>query len=513
MPIVFGIDIGTSSVKCLALNTDPPPPGWAGVRGRGDTTMSQSQSPPPQTSPLNGAGNGIIAFAQQAYPTHQPHEGWSEQDPEDYLRTLEHVVRRCVEACLYLGWRREDIRAIALSTQADTLIIADEAGTPLRPAITWMDTRGGSEFRDLLEANGQAWWYSRLGQPLSVYSSACKLLWLRRHEPELMARRPRIAFVPDFVARRLTGRWATDVPSASWSPFCDPVRRYPAEQVMQVLDVEPAQVSEPVGSGLPIGPLLPEMADRLGLSHDTVLVAGAFDQTAAAFGAGADAGSTGVLSCGTAWVLYSVAASPPTDPEHPLCVCCHIATDEWGVVLPFTGGSAYDWLTRVTKGGSQASDAAPLIFVPHLYGGLSPDWQSASKGSLLGLTLAHTAEDIRLALMRGMAFETRRNVEAAQPYAGKPQAVRMVGGATRSDIWPQMIADALGCVVEVPSVREAACYGAAMLAAGRESAIAPDADVVFAPDPDESSRTDALYARYLDAYRLLCGHYANDADA
>ncbi len=496
MAIVLGIDIGTSSVKCLALDTDsdpvtPPPHGQAGIRGRGDA---------------------VVAFAQRAYPTSQPHEGWSEQDPEDYLRALEHVVRECVAQCLGRRRTRDEIRAAALSTQADTLIIADEHGTPLRAAMTWMDTRGQAELRDLLAEHGQAWWYSELGQPLSVYSSACRLLWLRRHEPELMSSRPRIAFVPDFVARRLTGVWAADIPSASWSPFYHPVHRSRAEAVFDALGLEPAQVSAPIASGQPIAPLLPDMADRLGLARNTLLIAGAFDQTAAAFGAGATAGGTGVLSCGTAWVLYSVANRPPSDPSRPLCVCCHVGPDEWGIVLPYTGGSAYDWVMRATAGDTRASDASPLIFVPHLYGGLSPDWQSKSKGSLLGLTLAHTPEDMRLALMRGIAFETRRNVEAAEPYAGRPEMLRMVGGAARSDIWPQMIADTLGCVVEVSSVGEAACYGAARLAAGLQTANAPASGTVFTPYPVSMRRMDELYARYMDAYRLLCSHYAGEAE-
>ncbi len=543
MAIVLGIDIGTSSIKCVAMDADapqpiPPPPGWAGARGRGDTTglpphhdratadnsgTAAAQPPPPGWAGARGRGDTecippaadyrVLAFAQRAYPTHQPREGWSEQDPEDYLSALEHVVGECVAECLRQGRTQQEIREVALSTQADTLIIADESGTPLRLAITWMDTRAEPEFREMIAEHGPDWWYGRLGQPLSVYSSACKLLWLRRHEPDMVGRRPRITYVPDFVAKRLTGIWATDIPSASWSPFYNPVERSPADQVLQALDVEPTQLSHPIPSGHPIGPVLPDMAARFGLAEGTMLIAGAFDQTAAALGAGALAGGAGVLSCGTAWVLYAVARRPPNDPKHSLCICCHVGPDEWGIVLPFTGGSAYDWLARVTQAAGQASDAAPLIFVPHLYGGLSPDWQSASSGSLLGLTLAHTPEDIRLALMRGMAFEARRNLEAAEPFAGKPEALRMVGGATRSDIWPQMIADVLGCVVEVAPVSEAACLGAAMLAAGRSSASAATPDAAFSPDPDSSRRMDSLYARYMEAYSMLCSHYAAETDA
>jgi xylulokinase len=184
--------------------------------------------------------------------------------------------------------------------------------------------------------------------------------------------------------------------------------------------------------------------------------------------------------------------------------------------LPFTGGSAYDWVTRTVVAGSEPSDASPLIFVPHLYGGLSPDWQEQSKGSLLGLTLSHTAEDIRLALMRGLAFETRRNIEAAEPHAGRPASLRMVGGATHSDIWPQIIADATDLRVEVPALTEAACYGAAKLAAGHGSAEPPDwppeklgAVQVFEPARD--SALDLQYEAYMGAYAWLTRHYRGES--
>lgn len=478
MAVFLGVDIGTSSAKCLAVDAD----------------------------------GTVLAFAQSAVPIRHPHEGWSEQDPEDYVQGLAAVVGRCIAELGGKGRSAADIRALALSTQADTLIVCDDAGRPLRPAMTWMDTRAQNEHDELLAEHGASFWYAQLGQPLSPYSSVGKLRWLRRHEPGLMARTPHIAYVPDYLARRLTGRWVTDVPSASWSPFLTPTDRSRAQAVLGVLDIAAAQVSQAIESTGVIGELLADMADELGLHRGTKLVAGAFDQSAAARGAGAMAGGTSVLSCGTAWVVYSVARSAPIDTSGRLCICCHTCPDEWGIVLPFTGGSAYDWVTRNVTPDTHASASSPLIFVPHLYGGLSPDWQGESRGSLLGLTLSHTAEDIRLALMRGMAFETRRNMEAAAPHSGGPATLRMVGGATHSDIWPQMIADALGCRVEVAEVAEAGCYGAAMLAAGddAEGWAPPAPGRVCEPDREGAAAMEDLYRAYCDAYAWLVRHYTGE---
>jgi len=480
MPVALGVDIGTSSAKCQAVDED----------------------------------GAILAFAQEPYPIARPHEGWAEQDPEDFERCMVAVVSRCVGALRAAGRSPRDVSAMALSTQADTMIVTDGSGRPLRPAMSWMDTRATVEHAEMLHECDRLFWYDLLGQPLTAYSSACKLRWLRRHEPHVLKPGFRVAFVPDFLAKRLTDRWVTDAPSASWSPFHSPFRSGPESEALRRFGVEASQLSAALCSGEPIGRISPVAAARMGLRPGALLVAGAFDQAAAAHGAGV-AGDAGVLSCGTAWVLYSIASDPPADPSGRLCTCSHVRHGEWGLVLPFTGGSAYDWVERtVAQGGAPSETGAP-IFIPHLYGGLSPDWHGESRGSLLGLTLEHTPEDIRLAMMRGLAFEARRNVEAAEAFAGRPAVLTMVGGAARSETWPQLIADAIGCEVRVAGVTEAACRGAAMLAAGDDArAWAVPAPLrTCMPRPDAQRESEDLYRRYLRAYEALLPVYSSVAPA
>jgi sugar (pentulose or hexulose) kinase len=189
-----------------------------------------------------------------------------------------------------------------------------------------------------------------------------------------------------------------------------------------------------------------------------------------------------------------------------------VQPDAWGLVLPFSGGTVFDWFRRTFGTEGDASDAQsanePLIFIPHLYGGLCPDWREQSRGTLVGLTLSHTAGDIELAVMRGLAFETRRNLEAAAPLAGRPERLRMVGGATRNALWPQLIADILDLPVEVLDCAESACYGAARLAAGECAAGWTGGSVrVIEPRPSRVEAERALYGRYLDAYRRALEFY------
>ena len=480
--IYLGIDIGTTSAKCLAVGDD------------GET----------------------LALAQHPYPMAHPRQGWAEQDPEDYWRGLVDVVNRCVRDCIEKGYSADDIAALAMSTQGDTLIITDELGSPVAPALSWMDGRAEAECRELLAETGASFWYGETGQPLTPLSSACKIRWIARNAPDLRQENARFCWVADFLAKRLCGDFAADIPSASWTPLFSPARRTWSADVLRVLGVPDDVLPIIMESGAVIGELLPEAAAELHVGPRVRLVAGAFDQAAAAHGAGASAAGRSVLSCGTAWVLYSVSASPVLDEAERLCICCHTAASEWGLVLPFTGGSAYDWLHRTlgnTAGGAE-SQSEPLIFIPHLYGGLSPDWRQESKGSLLGLTMSHTQEDIRVALMRGIACEARRNLEAAETLCGRIESVRMVGGAGRSETWPQIIANVLNRPVEISECVESACYGAAKLAAQDASTQWRGAQCVrsFVPVAGDVELEERLYRRYLRSYEALLPAYESKAE-
>lgn len=480
--VYLGIDIGTSSAKCLVVDE----------------------------------GGNTVALTQRHYSVSHPRENWVEQDAEEFWSALVDVVCGCVSECEAKGFARSGIRAMAMSAQGDTLIVTDADAKPLAPAISWMDTRAGEECRELLEVKDQQFWYRELGITLTPYSTACKIRWIQKHKPELRKQIARFCWVPDFLAWRLTGRHVSDVPSASWSPYLCPSTRAFSEPVMGVLGIKRENLPEVVESGELIGELTSDAAEALGLPPGVNLVAGAFDQPAAAHGAGVRAGERSVLSCGTAWVLYSASTKPPLDPQCRVPICCHVRPDEWGMVLPFTGGAAYDWLNNTlgTEKPASPSDAEPPIFLPHLYGSVCPDWREYAKGSLVGLTMAHTFEDVRLAMMRGIACDARRNFEVAEELSGRMESVRMVGGAGKSDIWPQMIADVLNRPVQVSDLVESACYGAAKLAAGDASRAWAETGSgrVCEPRPERVEFEDRQYRRYLRFYEALLPQYAQDAE-
>ena len=477
MAIYLGVDIGTTSAKCLAVDED----------------------------------GTVIGQAQRPYPMARPLPEWAEQDPEDYWRALVSTVNQCVALCREQGRDASEIASLAMSTQGDTLIVTDERGSPLMPAISWMDSRGEVEHEELLAQTGRSFWYKEAATLPDQHSSACSIRWLQKNRKELWAQVRRVCYVADYLAVRLCGKHVSDVPSASWTPFYSPRERKWSSAMLDLLGVPRESLALAVESGELIGELLPGVAAELGVSTSTRLIAGAFDQAAAACGAGAGPDGCSVLSCGTAWVLYSVATSPPIDALEHLPMCCHTKATEWGIVLPFSGGSAYDWLlgTCGDRPEGSATDSAPLIFIPHLYGEICPGWHSESRGSLLGLSMSHTFEDVRLALMRGLACEARRNMEAGEAAGVEVRRVRMVGGAAKSDIWPQIIADVLDRPIEVSDCAESACYGAAKLAAGALSGKWSDSQPIREVNPDSAgAKTQAeLFGQYVQFMEALMPLY------
>ena len=480
MAIYLGVDIGTTSTKCLAVDE----------------------------------GGIVLAQAQQPYPMARPLPGWAEQDPEDYWRALVTTVNQCVVQCREQGRDASEIVSIAMSTQGDTLIVTDERGSALMPAISWMDSRGEVEHEELLAGTGRSFWYNEAATLPDQHSSACSIRWLQKNRKELWAQVRRVCYVADYLAGRLCGKHVSDVPSASWTPFYSPRERKWSSVMLDLLAVSQESLPVAVESGEFIGELLPDIAAELGVGPSTRLIAGAFDQAAAACGAGAGPDGRSVLSCGTAWVLYAVATSPPVDALEHLPMCCHTKASEWGILLPFSGGTAYDWLLDNcgARTESSATDSPPLVFIPHLYGEICPGWHSESRGSLLGLSMSHSFEDIRLALMRGLACEARRNMEAGEAAGVEVRRVRMVGGAAKSDIWPQIIADVLDRPIEISDCAESACYGAAKLAAGASSEKWSNSECMREVSPDSvGAKTQAeFFGQYIQFMEALMPLYVDN---
>ena len=464
----------------------------------------------------------VVGQAGREYPIDCPHRDWAQQDPEDWWNGLVACVREVTTAA-----PDHRVAALALSTQGDTLCPADAEGHALAPARTWMDARTGAEVAELTQQHEPLWWYQRCGMKPAPFHALATIPWLRKHEPEAFEGAAWFALVQDFLTFRLAGQRVVDAPNASRTIFYNTVERQWDEEIMDLVGIDESRAAEARESGTRVGPLLPEAAEALGLSTDVTVALGAHDQCAAATGCGALGEGSMMLSCGTAWALVTAARSPVLDDQARLQTYCHAFPGGWTVLGAQPGGAVLRWFRdemapelaedegayeRLVQEAASAPHEAPdLIFLPHVYGALTPAWQPQARAGFLGLTLQHDRGSLVRGLLEGVALEARWNVEVMEEVVGPIEELRMIGGAAKSETWAQIVADATGKRVLLPEVNEAAAYGVALLAAKAIGEIkAPEeatdrlpVGAVLEPRADQQERLVKRFAAYQGLFGAL----------
>ncbi len=439
---------------------------------------------------------------------------WPDGRVEIPIGVIEEAARGAVRQAAR-GVRARMV-ALSVSSQGQTFVSLDDRGRPLHPAIIWYDGRAKAEAAEM----------ARRGVPIETISSAAKVLWLRARDGTRMARARRHLLLPDYLAYRLTGRAVTDPTTAfsgGWVGV-DPMA-YDASR-LAATGVSREALAEIQWPGTPIGPVLPEMARRWGISEGAMLVAGTNDQFAGALGAGNV--EPGVLSVttGTCLALVTLAAKLP-DPPPPGLLHGLFPVKPWLFALTYsrTAGIAFDGFRRDFLGGATPSDAdrraarvpagsGGVIALPDFEGMVSPEPNPWARGAFLGLGLHHRPLHLYRALLESLCFALRENVEFMAGLGLRPGVTRAIGGRAESAFWVQMEADVLGSPVEQVAVTEAATLGAAVLAAAGVGAFASVAEAakafyrcrrIFEPRPSVAAVYAPIYQRFRALRRAVHG--------
>ena len=415
---LVGLDVGTSGVKGVAIDAD----------GR------------------------VLATATADYPLSRPHPGWSEQEPEDWWRAAEDCLARLPKG------------PIGFSGQMHGLVVLGADGSVLRPAILWNDQRTAVEAAEIEERVGLARLIELTGNRALTGFTAPKLLWLRRHEPEVYARIRHILLPKDYVRYRLTGELAIDAADASGTVLFDVRRRAWSEEVCAALDI----------------PL-----EWLPKAYESTEIAGAGDQAAAALGVGiARPGPVSVV-LGTSGVVFAALPAYTHDPQARLHVFCHAVPNTWhamGVMLSAAGSAA--WLRGVLGAGLAELDAEAdgwepgaegLLFAPYLAGERTPHPDPDARGAFTGLSARHDRGALWRAMLEGVAFGLRDSLELLRELGAEPDSGRVSGGGARSELWLRIVASVLGLPLELTESEEGSAFGAALLA-GVHAGVFSDAD-------------------------------------
>jgi xylulokinase len=456
---LVGLDVGTTGVKALAI------------------------------TPLGE----VVASAEESYPLSTPRPDWSEQDPEDWWRASERALSQ-------LG---AETPLVGLSGQMHGLVCLDDRDRVLRPAILWNDQRTAAECAEIEERVGLDRLIELTGNRALTGFTAPKLLWLRRHEPDVYARIHRIVLPKDYVRLRLTGEWAIDAADASGTLLFDVPNRRWSDDVLQALELPPEW--------------LPPV-------HESTEIAGAGDQQAAALGVGAIEPGTISVVLGTSGVVLAPLPAYAHDPQARVHVFCHAVPEMWeamGVMLNAAGalrwfrdtlapGAAFDELTADASRSSPGNDG--LTFLPYLQGERTPHADPRARGAFTGLSLQHDRGSLVRAVLEGVAFGLRDSLELLRELGVSPTTGRASGGGARSRLWLEIVASVLGVPLELTVVEEGSAYGAALLAGISSGAFASAQDAVDAcvrvrdtvqPRADWASAYDEGYARYRALYPAL----------
>ena len=461
----------------------------------------------------------VVGVGVRGYEYKTPQPRWSEQDPALWSRS---AVGAIGDALIQAGVAGGDIRGVGLTGQMHGLVLLDESGTPLRPAILWNDQRSGAECDEMRDAIGTGRLIQITGNDASPGFTASKILWVRNHEPDVWARVRTVLLPKDYVRYTLTEDLAVDRAGGSGTQLFDLARRTWSAEMLDALDLDSSWFPETYEGSEMTGHISGQGAVATGLMAGTPVVAGAGDQAAAAIGVGALEPGTLSVSLGTSGVVFAPLARLAMEPDGRLRAFCHAVPDRWhfmGVMLSaggslrwfrdtFMPGQPFEAVTAAAGSVSQGCDG--LVFLPYLTGERTPHDDPNAKGAFVGLTVRHGLAHMARAVMEGVAFGLRDAFELVVAAEPDVDEVRLTGGGARSPLWRQIISDVLAWPLTTFEAGEGAAYGAAILAAtgigwspSAQELVVEWVRGVPAEAPGDLWDVSACYQRYRDLYPAL----------
>lgn len=490
----LGIDLGTSGVKLVLLDD----------------------------------GHRLVAQADAPLEVSRPQPLWSEQDPQHWWQALGEAIERLRGSA---SKALASVRAIGLAGQMHGAVVLDARQCVLRPAILWNDGRAFAECAELERIEP----HSReiTGNLAMPGFTAPKLLWLRRHEPDVFARVATVLLPKDWLRLKLTGELVGDMSDASGTLWLDVAARRWSDAMLAACGLTQAQMPRLMEGSAVSGELRREVGQGWGLSADVIVAGGAGDNAASAVGVGAVRPGQGFVSLGTSGVIFLAGNAFRPAPERAVHAFAHALPGRWHQMsVMLSAASALAWATRLTGRRDEAELLAQAqrlrpaerarapLFLPYLSGERTPHNDSRASAVLVGLRQAHRPADIGYAVVEGVVFGLHDGWAAMSGQSTPVSELALVGGGARSDLWAQMLASGLGCAMRRhEGAHAAAAVGAARLGwladGGDESRVclAPEGGRAFEPDPHEAALLAPRYERFRALYPALATQFAAMAES
>lgn len=477
----LGLDLGTSGVKAMLIDGDQK---------------------------IVGAGHGTLDVSR-------PHSGWSEQAPADWIRATEDAI---AELKASHPGELAAVKGIGLSGQMHGATLLDGADNVLRPCMLWNDTRS---FKEAAALDADPRFRTLTGNIVFPGFTAPKVVWVKNNEPETFAKVRKILLPKDYLRLWLSGEHISEMSDSAGTSWLDTGKRAWSTELLAATGLDESHMPSLVEGTEKGGTLRGELASKWGMGSGVVIAGGAGDNAASACGMGTVSEGNAFVSLGTSGVLFAANASYLPKPESAVHAFCHALPNIWhqmGVILSAT--DALNWYSGIA--GKSAADLtkelgddlkAPtsVTFLPYLSGERTPHNDARIRGVFTGLGHESSRAVLTQAVLEGVTFAIRDNLEALKSAGTAISRVTAIGGGSRSKYWLKSIATSLGVPVDIPQDGDfGAAFGAARLgliaATGADPVkvcTAPKTEETIEPAKDLTSAYEDAYARYRKTYPAI----------
>jgi xylulokinase len=435
----LGIDLGTSSVKVLAIDDN----------------------------------NKIAGDVTREYPVYFPQDKWAEQDPTAWWEQTVLAIKELIHKHRI---PRDQVRAISFSGQMHGLVALDAQNKVLTPAILWCDQRTQTECDEITAYFGQEKLSQYTGNKALTGFTAPKVLWVKKNLPEIFDKISHILLPKDYIRLMLSGDYATDVSDASGMLLLDVKNRCWSQEMLDFLEIKESQLPKLYESYEVTGVVMDSVKEELGLKGEILVIGGAGDQAAGAIGTGTVEDGIVSVTMGTSGVVFAAHESYAMDDRNRLHAFCHANGKYHSMGVMLSAANCLKWWAEtihpsigfdllLEEAARTEAGSNRLVFLPYLMGERTPYSDPDAKGCFVGMTAMTERGHMTRAVLEGVAFGLYDSLKILEELGVPITQIRVIGGGAKSALWKQILADIFAFQIQEINTNQGGALGAAILAA------------------------------------------------